>query len=68
MAGGRTDNEEISTSEIFEIGGNGFVEGPNMPDSQFNWGSTLISTLDKLVIIAKRIICKNQFLIFHVFN
>ena len=47
IAGGKTDDKEISTTEILEVGSNGFVKGPSMPDSQFNWGSTLISTLNK---------------------
>ena len=47
LAGGKTNEKEISTSEVFRIGSHGMLEGPSMPDSQFNYGSTLVSSNDK---------------------
>ena len=47
LAGGKTNEKEISTTEVFRIGSHGMLEGPRMPDSQFNYGSTFVSSTDK---------------------
>ncbi len=38
---------DIATTEIHRLGSDGFVEGPNLPDTRFNRGLTIISSRDK---------------------